>query len=67
MLKSEWMVQVPVSELLALMGLEDELTTVRAENKQLRRELDGLRLVQTQCMEVVGDLRQQLRQYSGGR
>ena len=55
---SNWMVQVPVDDLLALMGLEDELKNCRAENAQLRREMDGLRRIQSETMQVVGDLRQ---------
>ena len=55
---SNWMVQVPVNDLLALMGLEEELKNCRAENAQLRREMDGLRRIQSETMQVVGDLRQ---------
>lgn len=55
---NNWMVQVPVDDLLALMGLEDELKNCRAENAQLRREMDGLRRIQSETMQVVGDLRQ---------
>ncbi len=54
---SNWMVQVPVNDLLALMGLEEELKNCRAENAQLRREMDGLRRIQSETMQVLGDLR----------
>lgn len=57
MASSEWMVQVPVNDLLALMGLKDELERVTAENAQLRREMDGLRCLQRESMQVLGDLR----------
>lgn len=57
MSSSSWMVQIPVNDLLALMGLEDELKRVTAENAQLRREMDGLRRLQSETMQVVGDLR----------
>ena len=57
MASENWMVQVPVNDLLALMGLKDEMDRVMEENKQLRREIEGLRHVQSECMQVVGDLR----------
>lgn len=53
-----WTINVPVNDLLALMGLEDELKQCRAENAQLRREMDGLRRIQSESMQVLGDLRQ---------
>lgn len=54
---SAWTVNVPVNDLLALMGLKDDLDRVTAENAQLRREMDGLRRVQSESMQVLGDLR----------
>lgn len=57
MATSNWMIQVPVNDLLALMGLKDELEKVSAENAQLRREMDGLRRIQSESMQVLGDLR----------
>jgi len=54
---SAWTVNVPVNDLLALMGLKDDLDRVTAENAQLRREMDGLRRVQSESMEKLGDLR----------
>lgn len=57
MATSNWMVQVPVNDLLALMGLKDDLDRVTAENAQLRREMDGLRRIQSESMQVLGDLR----------
>lgn len=54
---SAWTVNVPVNDLLALMGLKDDLDRVTAENAQLRREMEGLRRVQRESMQVLGDLR----------
>ena len=51
------MVQVPIKELLALCGLKDDLERISAENKQLRREIDGMRNIQSQMMELLGDYR----------
>lgn len=56
-MQDSWMVQVPIKELLALCGLKDELERISAENKQLRREIDGMRNIQSQMMELLGDYR----------
>ena len=56
MTSSNWMVQVPVSDLMELMTLKDDFDRVNAENKQLRREMEGLRRVQSEMMERLGDL-----------
>lgn len=57
MAHADWMVQVPVKDIIALMGLEDDLIRIKNENAQLRREVDGLRNIQSQCMQLLGDLR----------
>lgn len=56
-MQDTWMVQVPIKELLALCGLKDELDRISTENKQLRREVEGLRNIQSQMMEIMGDFR----------
>lgn len=54
---SEWMVQVPLSQLVALQGMAHELEELREENKQLRRRMDGLHRTQYETIEVIGELR----------
>ena len=54
---SEWMVQVPLSQLVALQNMAHELEELRQENVQLRRRMDGLHRTQYDTMEVIGQLR----------
>lgn len=58
---ADWLVQVPLSELVALKNMTAEFDNLRAENAQLRRELEGLRRVQSETMQVLGDLRREFR------
>lgn len=60
-MQDTWMVQVPIKELLALCGLKDELDRITAENKQLRREVEGLHNIQSQTIEILGDLRRKIK------
>lgn len=54
---NEWMVSVPLSQLVALQNMANELEQLREENKQLRRRMDGLHRTQFEQMEVIGELR----------
>lgn len=54
---SEWLVQVPLSQLVALQNMAHELEELREENVQLRRRMDGLHRTQYDTMEVIGELR----------
>lgn len=58
---SDWLVQVPLSELVALKNMSEDLVKIRAENEQLRREIQGLRRVQSEMMQLCGDLRKALK------
>lgn len=58
---NDWLVQVPLSELVALQNMTSEFDKLRAENAQLRREVEGLRRVQSETMQVLGDLRREFR------
>lgn len=54
---SDWMVSVPLSQLVALQGMAHELEELREENKLLRSRMDGLHKTQYEQMEVIGELR----------
>lgn len=58
---SDWLIQVPLSELVALKNMTEDLVKIRAENEQLRREIQGLRRVQSEMMQLCGDLRKALK------
>ena len=58
---ANWMVQVPINDLMELMQMKDSFERMKEENSQLRREMEGLRLLQSETMTVVGDLRKSLR------
>lgn len=52
---ADWMIQIPLSELVALQGLPAQMEELKAENKQLRRELEALRNIQSQMMMKMAD------------
>lgn len=54
---SDWSIQIPLSELVALQGLPMRMAELEKQNLQLRRELDALRCLYSQSLEVLGDLR----------
>ena len=54
---SEWMVQVPLSQLVALQGMAHELEELRQENKHLLARMDGLHRTQYETIEVIGELK----------
>lgn len=58
---SEWSISVPLSALVALEGLPGQMEKLTEENKQLRREIDALRRIQTDTLTLVADLRRELR------
>jgi len=58
---ADWSIQIPLSELAALQALPGRMDELTSENKQLRREVEALRRIQSETMELVGDLRRELR------
>lgn len=59
--ENDWLIQVPLSELVALKNMSGEFAKIREENEQLRREIQGLRRVQSEMMQLCGDLRKALK------
>jgi len=57
---ADWLVQVPLSQLVALQTLLPEVEKLRAENKALSNRLDGLHRTLYDTMEMVADLRRSL-------
>ena len=59
--EQNWMVQVPIKDLLKLADMLNGISAIQQENQTLRRELDGLRRVQSEQLEIIGDMRRVLR------
>lgn len=58
---SDWSIQIPLSELVALQGLPGRMEDLEKENAQLRRELDALHRLYSESLQLLGDLRRDLR------
>lgn len=54
---TDWLVQVPLSQLVALQGMEAELVALRDENERLTKRLEGLHRTTYEMMEVIRELR----------
>lgn len=54
---SNWSIQIPLTDLVALQELPSKLEDLEIENKQLRRELETLRCLYSQTLEILGDIR----------
>lgn len=57
---SDWLVQIPLDELKALQDLPKRMEQLEKQNAQLRREMEGLRGIVSETMQLVGDLRRDL-------
>lgn len=57
----QWSVSLPLSQLLELQSLAPRMKDLENENVQLRRELEGLRNIQYQTLEKLGDVLRQLK------
>lgn len=52
----DWMVQLPLSQLLELKKAFENQHCMQEENAQLRREVEGLRRVQNETLLKMSDL-----------
>lgn len=57
----EWMVSLPLSQLLALKQQPEMFEQMKQENAQLRRELDALRNLYSEMIQQFGDIKRELR------
>lgn len=57
---SSWLVQVPLTDLLALQNMVVEVENLRADNRQLQKRIDGLHNILFSTMEVVNELKRQV-------
>lgn len=58
---NDWFIQIPLSELVALQGLPARMEGLEKVNAQLRRELEALRKIQSEGLQLIGDIRRELR------
>lgn len=58
---NDWFIQIPLSELVALQGLPARIEGLEQSNAQLRKELEALRRIQSEGLQILGDLRHDIR------
>lgn len=57
----DWMVSIPLDELMKLKQQPEIFDQLKAENAQLRRELDALRNLFSEMIQQFGDIKRELR------
>lgn len=58
---NEWYASIPFSDLNMLVNQVQTLDAMKAENAQLRREMDGLRNLYSELLVSFGELRRELK------
>ena len=53
---SEWLVQIPLSQLVELQEMATSIHKLRDENKRLQNRIDGLHRTLFDTMEKLGEL-----------
>lgn len=62
----DWSIQVPLSSLVALQALPGRMDVLEKENAQLRREVEALRRINSDALQLLGDLRRDIRKGTQG-
>ena len=57
-----WSIQIPLPELVALSALPAKVEELSTTVMQLRRELEAMRMMYTESLGLVNDLRRELRE-----
>ena len=57
--QNDWMVSVPLSQLVEMQQSMQQFDNMREENAKLQRRIDGLHRTVFDLMEVVGSLRRE--------
>ena len=55
----DWSINIPLSALVAFQSLPERMEKLEAENKQLRRELEALRVIQSQSLQLIADIKRE--------
>lgn len=58
---NDWLVQVPLSQLVELQGMTVELNELRNENKKLKNRVEGLHRTLFECIEKLGEIKREIR------
>lgn len=58
---SDWRVSIPLKDLVSLLNFSEDLESMKNENAQLRRELDGLRNMFSEVAQQLGDVKRELK------
>lgn len=56
-----WTINVPLSALLALQELPEQMEELRSDVNQVRKELEALRIIQSQTLQLVADLKRAVK------
>ena len=56
-----WRVSIPLKDLVSLLNFSEDLESMKNENAQLRRELDGLRNMFSEVAQQLGDVKRELK------
>lgn len=57
---SEWQVTLPIKDLISLLNFSEDLQKMKDENKQLRREMEGLQNMFSEVCQQFGDVKREL-------
>lgn len=58
---SDWRVSIPLKDLVSLLNFSEDLESMKNENAQLHRELDGLRNMFSEVAQQLGDVKRELK------
>lgn len=58
---SDWRVSIPLKDLVSLLNFSEDLESIKKENSQLRRELEGLRNMFSEVTQQLGDVKRELK------
>lgn len=58
---SEWQVTLPIKDLISLLNFSEDLQKMKDENKQLRREMEGLQNMFSEVCQQFGDVKRELK------
>lgn len=58
---ADWQVTLPIKDLVSLLNFSEDLQRMKDENKQLRREMEGLQNMFSEVCQQFGDVKRELK------